>query len=581
MGLFDFDLEKTLYGNPINPVEGFLSPTQQQQYLNQRNMDRFFGGLTGLNESRQVGAGPFQTILNTLLKSRAGGQSTNKTYADALNTQLGLTKGLADLTKTNKEITKLGYENTALGRTEAGQQEAIAQALMNGDLELAQALLIDSKKYAETVAQSKIPLPEKLKSADFFFGQVLENNGIKKGTPIYNRAMMDYANAQDTGEAFKNKIDAIEKLAVKYNLYADIDKDVVSKNTVGSNILKKLSDVPSGIPQNQPVSQQSGQTMTGQGYNIDPLKVNIPQTSIIQKQPEQTMTTQGVSIPPSQTQVQTQTQNVQPATQNVQPATQNVQPATPSQTKTTEPFKYELVYKTKKDDGSIVGGVKPSQEKIQEWANNKYDNTKAAQKVMNNIYDLQEDVDALLSSKGFEEFFGRGGDILGVLSEDAMATKRIFNKIIASNALDNLIKMKLESPNGATPFGQLNYSELQMVKEDITALGSGGDPTLAKNFLEVLTGGLTKDAEETVSFYKQLYGENALKEQGLEFYFKPQPYPDSGMVSGYNLILQLGEKGSAIKPNYYYVPQGDTYGIVLNKKTKKPLLRSDVKKGNF
>lgn len=576
MGLFDFDLEKTLYGNPINPVEGFLSPTQQKQYLDQRNMDRFFGGLAGLNESRQVGAGPFQTILNTLLKSRAGGQSTNKTYADALNTQLSLTKGLADLTKTNKEITKLGYENTALGRTEAGQQEAIAQALINGDFELAQALAIDAKKYAERVAQSKIPLPENLKTEDYFFGQVLEDNGIKKGGPIYNRAMMVYANAPNTEAAYKIKIDALEKLGVKFDKYKNIDKDVVSKGTVSESFLEKLPDVLSGIPQKQPLSQPSGQTMTGQGYNIDPLKINIPQTSILQKQPEQTMTTEGVSIPPSQTQVQTQAQ-----TQNVQPSTQNVQPATPSQTKTTEPFKYELVYKTRRDDGSIVGKVKPSEEKIQEWANNKYDNTKAAQKVMNNIYELQEDVDALLTSKGFEEYFERGGDILGALSEDAMATKRIFNKIIASNALDNLIKMKLESPNGATPFGQLNYSELQMVKEDITALGSGGDPTLARNFLQTLSAGLTKDAEETVSFYKQLYGDKALKEQGLEFYFKSQPYENSGMVSGYNLILQLGEKGSAFKPNYYYVPQGDTWGIVLNKKTKKPLLRSEVRKGQY
>ena len=245
----------------------------------------------------------------------------------------------------------------------------------------------------------------------------------------------------------------------------------------------------------------------------------------------------------------------------------------------------DITIPSKPDKNGLVGKRAPTETILQGWADDKPNQTKIAIRTINDMNELARDVDALTNSKGFDEYFSRGGAILGELSSDAIATRNLYNRIISSTALGRLVKMKLESPNGATPFGQLNFSELVMVKEDITETQVGGNSENARTGLTTLVNALNRDAQESLMYYDTIYGENSSK----DFNYIYSPNVDLGdgtiesAISGYNLRYKLGDRAAGIKDQYFYIPNQESgeWEFINNPKTGKPLTNQDYKKRNY
>ena len=239
----------------------------------------------------------------------------------------------------------------------------------------------------------------------------------------------------------------------------------------------------------------------------------------------------------------------------------------------------------------VVGTRPMSEETKQKYANEKEPKLNQIRKGINSTNDLLLDVDALVNSKGFDTFFGRGSFITSPLSEDAINTERLWNKILKGTALANLVNMKLESPNGATPFGQLNYSELKMVLDEIIALESGGSSEIARTMLEDFKTKMTRDANEALNFSNKLYGTNSTKD--FKYIYSPELIIDGevmeGAVPGYVAKNALGSRGSGLSNQYWYVLKANDdgkreYHNIRNPKSKnksKFLTQEDVRTGNY
>ena len=102
------------------------------------------------------------------------------------------------------------------------------------------------------------------------------------------------------------------------------------------------------------------------------------------------------------------------------------------------------------------------------------------------LNELHQNLSQLKYHKGFKFLFSKLGDLAGAVQNDAINARKIFQKIQKTIGKIDLVQMKLDSPNGATPFGQLNFSELQMMLDSITEAEFGGSPENAMNAMIAL-----------------------------------------------------------------------------------------------
>lgn len=560
--------EKTLEGllNNItgsdypNPVAGFIP--DQSGMNNQIAFDKLTGAADQYVKSRNDGSGTATTLLRMLQSSKAAGLNTQNIYLNALKGQQQLTKGMLDVQKIQAELAKLGFTNAKLARTDATTKKIILNALLKGDYETIQEIsLIGGEKYGERL----YPEPDKVPYAVTQFKELI------KGFPELqqNKLILEYVNAA----SLKEKADIQEKVLQMQATLPELSKKI--------NIPKSSLDVVNSLGN---IPQQNIQNSNQSSQYIPPMEVGIPSTNL-NNSPDVANYQLG--------DYNTAVNNNQQQEQNQPVGLEQKQPET--KTTISENFVTNTLGKTlslnditipsKPDKNGLVGKRAPTETILQGWADDKPNQTKIAVRAINDMNELARDVDALTNSKGFNEYFSRGGAILGELSSDAIATRNLYNRIISSTALSRLVRMKQESPNGATPFGQLNFSELVMVKEDITETQVGGNSENARTGLTTLVNSLNRDAQESLMYYDTIYGENSSK----DFNYIYSPNVDLGdgaiesAISGYNLRYQLGDRAAGIKDQYFYIPNQESgeWEFINNPKTGKPLTNQDYKKRNY
>ena len=558
-------LDKILGGEPSS-VAGFVD---SDKYNSQKSFDRLLGGASGYNQAVNSGSGIATTLLNTLKSAQEGGRQTDNIYLNALKGQQQLTKGMLDVQKIQADLTKLGFENADLARLNAQTKQILIEAYLNGDTEtIKQIQLLGGKEFGKRL----YPETEKTPYGVTQFKQLIKRFP-KEQQP---KLILEYINAASP----KEKFDIQEKMLAMYK-----DLPVLAKKL---QIPDSSLDVVNNLT-NTKTLPKNIQTQNQIGQNIPSLEIGIPSTGLNPAPDVETYQVGGYNTLPVNNNVSV---NNQQLTQEQPVVSEQNQPETKSTI--SENFVTNTLGKTFSlsditvptvDDNGLIGKRAPTETVLQKWANDKPNQTRIAKLAIDDMNGLSRDIDALLHSKGFEEYFSRGGALIGELSTDAIATKNHYNRIISSTALKRLVKMKLDSPNGATPFGQLNYSELVMVKEDITETKVGGNAQNARTGLSTLVNALNRDAQESLLYYDTIYGKNSSKD--FNYIYSPNVDVGNGTIenaiSGYNLRYQLGDRASGIKDQYFYIPNQESgeWEFINNPKTKKPLTRQDYKRRNF
>ena len=567
--------EKTLMGllenltgnNYPNPVAGFIGDTTSMD--NQIAFDKFMEATNQLNASRNAGLSTAPTLLNMFQGAKKAGLNTQNIYLNALKGQQQLTKGMLDVQKIQADLTKLGFENADLAMMNSQTKQILLEAYLNGDTETIKKLqLLGAKEYGKRL----YPETEKTPYGVTQFQQLIK----KFPKEQQSKLILEYINAASP----KEKFDIQEKMLTMYK-----DLPVLAKEL---NIPDSSLDVVKNLTSTK-IEPKNIQTQNQIGQNVAPIEVGIPSTKLFEPKDVETYQVGGYNTLPVNNNVPV---NNQQLTQEQPVVLEQNQPETKSTI--SENFVTNTLGKTFSlnditiptvDDNGLVGKRTPTETVLQKWANDKPNQTRIAKLAIDDMNGLSRDIDALLHSKGFEEYFSRGGVIIGELSTDAIATKNLYNRIISSTALKRLVKMKLDSPNGATPFGQLNYSELVMVKEDITETKVGGNAENARTGLSTLVNALNRDAQESLLYYDTIYGKNSSKD--FNYIYSPNVDVGNGTIenaiSGYNLRYQLGDRASGIKDQYFYIPNQESgeWEFINNPKTKKPLTRQDYKRRNF
>ena len=566
-------LDKLLGGEPSS-VAGFVD---SDKYNSQKTFDRLLGGASGYNQAVNSGSGIATTLLNTLKSAQQGGRQTDNIYLNALKGQQQLTKGMLDVQKIQADLTKLGFENADLAMMNSQTKQILLEAYLNGDTETIKKLqLLGAKEYGKRL----YPETEKTPYGVTQFKQLIKKFP-KEQQP---KLILEYINAASP----KEKFDMTEKMLTIFKEFPELTKKL--------NIPDSSLDVVKNLkPKTSPkidIQTQNIQTQNQIGQNVAPIEVGIPSTKLFEPKDVETYQVGGYNTPNNLPVNNNVPVNNQQLTQEQPVVSEQNQPETKSTI--SKNFVTNTLGKTLPldaitvptvDDNGLIGKRTASETILQGWANDKPNQTRIAKLAIDDMNGLSRDIDALLHSKGFEEYFSRGGVVIGELSTDAIATKNLYNRIISSTALKRLVKMKLDSPNGATPFGQLNYSELVMVKEDITETKVGGNAEYARTGLSTLVNALNRDAQESLLYYDTIYGKNSSKD--FNYIYSPNVNLGSGTIenaiSGYNLRYQLGDRAAGIKDQYFYLPNQESgeWEFINNPKTKKPLTIQDYKRRNF
>ena len=565
-------LDKLLGGEPSS-VAGFVD---NDEYSSQKSFDRLLGGARGYTEAVNSGSGIATTLLNTLKSAQEGGRKTDNIYLNALKGQQQLTKGMLDVQKIQADLTKLGFENSDLARMSSQNRNDLLNAFLSGDTnKIRKIKLLGMKEYGK----SEFPEPEKTPYAITQLIKVLDNQGVPKKDQA--RMILEYTEASTGLEKAKFNTEFFDKIGSKYPLkkgpYISSQSDVSSKKNISNNLNLRTIEEQKNEPGSSVISVPS-------------LEIGIPSTGLNPAPDVETYQLGGYDInnnaPVNNVPVNNAPVNNVP-----------VNNATDIQSTVVEPianniFEEEYYIKSPNPEGKtieekyeLVGKRPMSDEKRQDYANNKNEKLQQIQKGMTSTNELLQDIDALINSKGFDTFFGRIGGFISSVDPDGLASQRLFNKILKGTALKNLVQMKLDSPNGATPFGQLNYSELQMVLEDIIALGDGGDTETARTMLKDFAVKMKNEGTVSLDFAKKMYGSDAA--DNFSYLYSNELVIDGETIyaiPGYVAKQMIGKGASALRNEYWYVEQNGVWHNIRNPKSKnksKFLSNEDVRKGNY
>ena len=175
--------------------------------------------------------------------------------------------------------------------------------------------------------------------------------------------------------------------------------------------------------------------------------------------------------------------------------------------------------------------------------------------------------------------FSAGGGIKAELSREGGAAQRLLNKITSAGTVNELLNMKETGPNGATPFGQLNGGELQIMKDKFSILKSGANFTESMNALQTIGDLLDKAEGSSRDLYKINYGSygdkylpNKLQVQVIlptDENTPPKTATLGSVIQGQSL------NNPNIKKDYYYYMTPDKQLHTVLKGDKTPYTRAD------
>lgn len=545
-----------LQGGGFNPYKGFMQPGMQQQFQDAQMFDTFMGLLGGYGNSLYKGYSPTQKIFNTIVGGYTGSQNTVDRFGKILQAQTGLTKDRLD-------IAQKGMQNQELMNKMIATKELVDNS---NDPFLKRAYNINPGAITKAVYESNYAKMPRLSGDDFFIAKAL-------GYDINNMSQEQAQNIMKIRQGMSPKD------------YADLQINIAN---IKKDIPSLADQIPPGYTQNDAMNQvirndlvnkvnQFSQGNQG-GYRpptyMPGYNVNIPSTDVLSNKPSFTASKDAEFVGGGYT---------PPSTTNKQPVNQTEQYfAKQNQIQNIIDLNNQISQNT--GIQGLTSDYQYSPKFIQKMMDSKLDNQVKYTQMFDDFNNTLESIDQLTNHAGFDKLFSAGGFIQGKLSRDAIQAKSVYDNIISKGVLNKLVNMKINDPNGATPFGQMNYSELRLVYDSFIKLKeAGGDPTAAKLALSELKENM-KLARGYMMQKSQGYYGDELNSSYPQMYEPDNLVGPGGRYVATGKVLQGQYYGMAdnLRPDVYYVVMEDgTYIPVPNQKTGGNLTRQDYYKRNY
>lgn len=533
------NLDKIL-GTTINPVSPYLSAEQEKAFQGQQLFDTLIGAGSGYQSQLYQNKGFFDKALGLLQGARQGRQSTVDLYTKAIQSQFGIQKDLADLQKTS-------MENQFLKLKQAGIEDAIRNT---NDPQLINSYFIDPVGTAQQILKVDMPAPS-----------FSESLGVK--------AIGGNARNLTQDEALLLK-QAEGGLTQKDILGARIEgiKEPALGEALKTTSMPTAADILSTGTQRQNIPSEQRISYT------PPTEIRLPSPRITDRvEPIVYQNQGGFTITEPTGQVKQQPTVPYSGTAQRKAPQQQIQMAENFQNTSNE---------FNNQNPIVDFDLEYSPKRIQEYKDKFPEISLMNTRVLQEYNDAELQIDRLLNHEGFEDLFSAGGDIARTASRSAQAAGIIWDRIKSSGVANTLKQQKLEDPNGATPYGQMNYSELILVKQGYTELPNAGtNPDSAKAALLNLKDIMNKSRQGILSKHSVIYGSQGTDrfENRIVTNFET----NAGTVY-LGSVLQgklYGNKG--IEDNYYYIQAPDgNLRLVKNPKNKdKPLTKQDMLKQGF
>lgn len=528
----------TLFMTRKTPVTGLLSTEEQQGLETQKNIGTALGILTGVGTNYNKGV--LQSVLGGVSGAVGGRQAPIDYATKNFMTTTELAKMMQDIQKGGEEVKKLNYENEFL---EKKKNALIRLVNTTTDPFLRDAYEADLSSTLTQLIKVNNPAPS-----------FEESLAIKALGGNINTLTPDQALTLVRSKGGLTQKDIL-------------DANIKGVETPALNIKKMNMPTPADILQAGRVPQN---VSTGQGVSYTPsTEIKLPSTSLFDRTEPVIYSNQG-GVPLTQPSI----------TQQTQPVVSPTKKPTLQQEKTYSNFQDANNQFT--NQNPVVGeNLQYSPKKVQEYKDKFPEISTLNTRVLQEYNDAELQIDKLLNHAGFNDLFSVGGDISKATSRQAQAAGILWDKIKSGGVANTLKQQKLEDPNGATPYGQMNYSELILVKQGYTELPNAGtNPESAKAALTNLKEILGKSRDGLLNKHNTIYGS-----QGTDRFEKKitTSFETNAGTAYLGSVLQgklFGNKG--IQDNYYYIQAPDnTLRLLKNPKTKQPLTKQDVLKQGF
>lgn len=523
----------TLFLTRQSPVSGLLSKEEQERLKTQQLLGTGIGLATGLASNWNKGVAG--AALGGFTGAVGGRQAPIDAATKNFMTTTELAKMMQDIQKTSLETNFLQQKQDALVNLIKGTNDPVLKDLYKANLDGVTAQM----------AKRNYPAPD--------FGESLAIKAI--GGDI-------------------NNLTSDQALSLIQSKGGLTQKDILEANIKGAET-PALATAFKNIPMQTPADiLRSGRipqnVSSGQGVSYTPpTEIRLPSTNLFDRTEPVIYNNQG-GVPLTQPSVSQQTQ----------PA------VAPTKKPTLQQEKVYSNFQTANDQftnqNPVVGqNLQYSPKKVQEYKDKFPEVSNLNTRVLQEYNDAELQIDKLLNHAGFNDLFSVGGDISKATSRQAQAAGILWDKIKSSGVANTLKQQKLEDPNGATPYGQMNYSELILVKQGYTELPNAGtNPESAKAALTSLKEILGKSRDGLLNKHNTIYGS-----QGTDRFEKKitTSFETNAGTAYLGSVLQgklFGNKG--IQDNYYYIQAPDnSLRLLKNPKTKQPLTKQDVLKQGF
>jgi len=521
-----------------SPVAGLLSKEEQDRLNTQQNIGTGIGLATGI--AQNWNQGPLGAALGGFTGATAGRQAPIDAATKNFMTTTELANLMQNIQKGGLEVKKLTVENELL---EKKKNSLINLINTTTDPFLRDAYQADLSATLTQMLKVNMPAPTFEESLAI---KALGGN-ISNLTPDQALTLVRSKGGLTQKDILEANIKGAETPAL---------------NIQKMNMLTPADILKAGrAPQN---------VSTGQGVSYTPpTEVRLPSLNLLDRTEPVIYSNQG-GVPLTQPSI----------TQQTQPAVPPTKKPTLQQEKSYNNFQAANDQFT--NQNPIVGtNLQYSPKKVQEYKDKFPEMSNLNTRVLQEYNDAELQIDRLLNHAGFNDLFSAGGDISKATGREAQAAGIIWNKIKSGGVANTLKQQKLEDPNGATPYGQMNYSELNLVKQGYTELPDAGtNPDSARSALLNLKDILNKSREGILNKHGTIYGT-----QGTDRFEKRivTNFETNSGTAYLGSVLQgklYGNKG--IQDNYYYIQAPDnTLRLLKNPKTKQPLTKQDVLKQGF
>ena len=533
--------------NQYNPFIEGLTGDELKAFKNQQMFDTGIGLLQGYQGSLYKGLTPIQKLLNTAI----GGYTANRASIGTLG---GLLKNKYDIQETKLDIAKKGVDAV---EAQKRLRAATDLAYRSRDPYIKAMLDIAPEKAVEKIYSSMYPTAPRLDTSTFLAAKSMGVDAANLD-PQSARKLYGIEQGLTPSELFTQNKEMADFFARNPN--------VPQPQGVGRTKTQLLNDA---------LGNQQTPDYTYDGIRYMPeVDVSIPDTKNILsgKIDERYYAPDGFvgklkEKPISGNGQQNYTQQYQQNQARLKDAQD----------------RFALINnQIESNYGLVPTNVKLSSEDLNKLAAERPSNTARMTRQLDEVNETMILIDRLKNHKGFNELFSAGGIVAKNMSKDAKDAGALWARIKSGKTLGSLVQLKQEDPNGATPFGQMNYSELKLALDSVTEVPDyGNNPEFALTGLNEMTDRLGKARGYMLQKHQAVYGDFG-KENFADTYTGGYTRQD-GSVVRLGSVWKGATDGVNLDDNVFYaqMPDGTFRPIMVDRNgTKVPLrLEQYLKRG--